>query len=141
MEIATAAADGIVFFTHKASEGTSYRDPYFGEALARAKAAGIPFLGAYHVVRTPGNGSLLTRPAGSIPEQVDYHLDYVDAKAPWWRDFRGWIWQCDLEKWSEDGVRYDNVAASMASSAATWYTSGPGRPSCCTPRRKCTARS
>jgi GH25 family lysozyme M1 (1,4-beta-N-acetylmuramidase) len=112
MDLAAAAADGIVFFTHKASEGTSYRDRHFGEGISRARAAGIPFLGAYHVVRTPGNARRLSRPAGSIAEQVDYYLDYVSAQAPWWPDFRGWFWQCDLERWSDSaGVPYDNVAA------------------------------
>jgi GH25 family lysozyme M1 (1,4-beta-N-acetylmuramidase) len=113
MDLAAAARDGIVFFTHKATEGTSFPDSHYGEALTRAKAAGIPFLGAYHVVRTPGNAQHLTKPAGSISAQVDYFLDHVDASTPWWREFRGWFWQCDLESWSDKHGTYDNVAAEL----------------------------
>jgi GH25 family lysozyme M1 (1,4-beta-N-acetylmuramidase) len=105
MDLDAAAADGIVFFTHKASEGTGFRDRNLGEALRRAKRAGIPFLGAYHVVRTPGV-MFNHHPTGSISDQADRFLDFVDAEAPWWRDFRGWFWQCDLETWD-----YDRVAA------------------------------
>ena len=113
MDLAAAARDGVVFFTHKATEGTSFQDTHYGEALARAKAAGMAFLGAYHVVRTPGNAEHLHRPAGSISAQVDYFLDYVDANTPWWREFRGWFWQCDLERWSDQQGTYDNVAAEL----------------------------
>src|SRR5947207_7011727 len=100
MDLAAAAADGISFFTHKATESTNVTHGSFGTAVARARDAGIPFVGAYFVPRTPGNGG-----AGSIAAQVDFFLSYVDGHAGWWRDFDGWFFQVDLEHWG-----YDNVA-------------------------------
>jgi GH25 family lysozyme M1 (1,4-beta-N-acetylmuramidase) len=97
MDLAAARADGIDFFTHKATESTNTQHVHYGEALNRARAAGIPFLGAYHVIRT-----------GDIMAQVSYFLAYVTAQTPWWSSFGGWFFQADLEKWS-----YDPVAASM----------------------------
>lgn len=93
MDLKAAARDGIKFFSFKATEGTFVKHKHYGESLTRAKAAGIPFLGAYHVVRT-----------GNVAEQVDYLLHYVDAATPWWRDFPGWFFQVDLERWEYDNV-------------------------------------
>jgi glycosyl hydrolase family 25 len=97
MDLGAARAAGIDFFTHKATEGTSTRHVHYGEALRRARVAGIPFLGAYHVVRS----------GPSITAQVDYLLAYAGEATPWWRDHPGWFWQCDLEHWT-----YDTVAPS-----------------------------
>jgi GH25 family lysozyme M1 (1,4-beta-N-acetylmuramidase) len=97
MDLAAARADGIDFFTHKATESTNTQHIHYGEVMNRARAAGVPFLGAYHVVRT-----------GDIMAQVTYFLAYVNAQTPWWSSFPGWFFQGDLEKWS-----YDAVAASM----------------------------
>jgi len=94
MDLAAARAAGIDFFTHKATEGTSVRHTHYGEALNRARAAGIPFLGAYHVVRS----------GPKISDQVSYCLSYADAATPWWRDHPYWFWQVDLEKWPYDTV-------------------------------------
>lgn len=98
MDIAAAARDGITFFTHKATEGTSTRHRNYGEALRRARDAGIPVLGAYHVVRT----------APTIKAQVDYMLSYLDSQTPWWRDHPHFFIQVDLELWG-----YDNVPAHV----------------------------
>jgi hypothetical protein len=97
MDLAAARADGIDFFTHKATESTNTQHIHYGEVMNRARAAGVPFLGAYHVVRT-----------GDIMAQISYFLAYVTAQTPWWSSFPGWFFQGDLEKWS-----YDPVAASM----------------------------
>jgi GH25 family lysozyme M1 (1,4-beta-N-acetylmuramidase) len=97
MDLAAARAQGVDFFTHKATEGVSTKHRRYGEALARARAAGVPFLGAYHVVRS----------GPSIAAQVEYLLAYANSATPWWRDHPGWFWQCDLEHWS-----YDQVPAS-----------------------------
>lgn len=94
MDMVAAHQAGINFFTHKASEGTSVRHSRFGEAMQRARSAGIPILGAYHVVRSPPNAAA----------EVDYFLSYVNSAAPWWRDFPNWFWQVDLEKWPYDAV-------------------------------------
>ncbi len=96
MDLRAAAADGISFFTHKATEGTSVKHVHTGEALNRARDAGLEFIGAYHVVRT-----------GNVAAQVAYFLAYLDQVAPWWRTFPGFFLQVDLELWP-----YDQVSAA-----------------------------
>lgn len=95
MDMAAAARDGISFYTHKATEGTSTLH-HPGASLAAARDAGIPFLGCYMVPRTPGP---------SVAAQVSYFLQWVDKQAPWWRTFPGWFWQMDTEHWTYDAVR------------------------------------
>lgn len=112
MDLAAARSAGIDFFTHKATEGTSVRHVHYGEALTRARAAGVPFLGAYHVVRS----------GPPIAAQVDYHLAYVNEATPWWHDFPGWFFQCDLEKWS-----YDQVAPAKGVDFCTALAARTGR--------------
>ncbi|MGH8430858.1 MAG: GH25 family lysozyme [Solimonas sp.] len=112
MDIAAAARDGIQFLTHKATEATWTRHVHFGEAMRRARDAGIPILGAYHVVRSPANAAA----------EVDYCLAYVDAQTPWWRDWPHWFWQVDLEKWP-----YDSVAASEGEQFADIIEARTGR--------------
>lgn len=94
MDLDAAFRDGIRLFTCKATEGVSYRDPNFGAAINRAHAAGIPVLGAYHVVHT-------TPPIGA---QVAYLVAYLDSAAPWWRTHPNFIVQVDLERWPGDSV-------------------------------------
>lgn len=86
--------EGIRFFTHKATENTSTKHVHYGQALNGAKAAGIPFLGAYHVVRS----------STSVQAQADYFLSYLDQQTPWWRTYPGFMLQVDLEHWSYDTV-------------------------------------
>ena len=71
---------GLTFFTHKASEGTTNPDAKYGAHMAAAKAAGVPVLGSYHVLRTPGSGG-----AGSLAQQLAYWVARQDALTPWWR--------------------------------------------------------
>lgn len=97
MDIAAAQRDGITWFTHKATEGTTTQHRHLRDALNRGRAAGIEFLGAYHVVRT----------APSASAQVGYFLAYLDAQVPWWREYPGFFLQVDLEKWP-----YDTVSAA-----------------------------
>lgn len=94
MDLAAAARDGIQFFTHKATEAASTRHRNYGEAMRRARDAGIPILGAYHVVRS----------SPSVSSQVDFLLSYLDSQTPWWRAWPDWFIQVDLEKWSYDAV-------------------------------------
>lgn len=119
MDLAAARAAGIDFFTHKATEGTGTRHVHYGEALGRARAAGIPFLGAYHVVRSgPG-----------IQAQVDYHMAYVNQATPWWRVHPWWFFQCDMERWPYDavpaqrGVDFCNALAARTGRAVLLYAS------------------
>lgn len=95
--IREAAKDGIRFFTHKITEksgGGQWVHTRAGEKLAAARDAGVPFLGAYVVVRT----------GISVKAQVDFALAEANRQCSWWKDFPGWFWQVDLEKWSYDAV-------------------------------------
>lgn len=95
--ITNAANEGIVFFTHKVTEKAGsgqWIHTRSGEKLAAARDAGIPFLGAYIVPRT----------GISVSAQVDFALQQSDQRFGWWKDFPGWFWQVDLEKWSYDAV-------------------------------------
>ncbi|MCI4674168.1 DUF4185 domain-containing protein [Candidatus Mycolicibacterium alkanivorans] len=85
MDLVAAQRDGISFFIHKTTEGGDWQAVNFQTALERARAAGIPVLGAYHFL-WPGN----------IEGQVDFWLDYVERRTPWWKDVP-WIWQIDAE--------------------------------------------
>jgi GH25 family lysozyme M1 (1,4-beta-N-acetylmuramidase) len=106
MDIAAAAHDGIQFFTHKATEGTGITHVNYKRALSDARSAGIPFLGAYMVVRTPGSGG-----AGNVQDQVDFFLARLDSQTPWWHAHPGFFLQVDLEHWSNSsGIVYDAVA-------------------------------
>jgi hypothetical protein len=106
MDLVAARADGISFFTHKATEGTTTRHVHFAEAIRRARAAGIPVVGAYGIPRTPGNGG-----NQSISAQVDYFLSYLAGAPP--VDFI----QCDLEHWSNASGVYDAVTPTAG---AAW---------------------
>jgi hypothetical protein len=99
MDVGAAVRDGITFFTHKATEGTNVRHVHYGDALNRARAAGMPFMGAYIVVRTPGNNG-----HGSIQAQVGYFLAYLDSQTPWWRTQQEFFIQVDTEHWGYDDV-------------------------------------
>jgi hypothetical protein len=92
MDLKAARADGIQFFTHKATEVVPtevFRIRQFGTMIGRARDAGIPFLGAYVVVR---DGT-------STSSQVDIALAFIDQQCPWWKTFPGWFFQVDLEVW------------------------------------------
>lgn len=90
-----ARAEGITFFTHKAFEGLQDTEGSMDDtALAAARDAGIPFLGAYFVPRSNAT------PAA----QVAAWMRALDAGEPWWRDFPGFFAQVDLEKWPYDSV-------------------------------------
>jgi Glycosyl hydrolases family 25 len=108
MNLAAAKADGMTFFTHKATEGTSTKHVHTGDALQRARAAGFEFIGAYHVVRS----------GPSVASQVAYFLGYLDQVAPWWRTFPGFFLQVDLELWSYDAVSAATGAAFSKALAA-----------------------
>jgi hypothetical protein len=114
MDLAAAYRDGIRLFTHKITESTNVVHEHCGTALDRARAAGIPVLGGYMVVRTPGP---------SIAAQVAFMLKTLDRYAPWWRTFPAWVFQVDLEKWP-----YDAVAATYGVQACNELArQAPGR--------------
>jgi GH25 family lysozyme M1 (1,4-beta-N-acetylmuramidase) len=97
MNLVAAERDGISFFIYKATEGNDWRAAHYQQALERARGAGIPVLGTYHFL-WPNN----------IEAQVDFWMDTVDAKTPWWKDVP-WIWQIDAEK-SPNAPRTANPA-------------------------------
>lgn len=100
---------GLSFVTHKATEGTTVVHDKYGDRLNAARAAGVPVLGSYHVVRTPGNAG-----NGSMAQQITYWLAYLDAHTPWWRTWPHWMMQVDAEKWPYDAVSGANVKAFAA---------------------------
>jgi hypothetical protein len=104
MDMAAARAAGIDFFTHKYTESTSTKH-HPAAAMNAARAAGIPFLAAYVVPRTPGP---------SVAAQAAYLIAYADQVTPWWRTFPGWFWQVDTEKWTYDSVSAATGAAMCA---------------------------
>lgn len=91
---------GFQFVTHKATEGTLIAHEQYGPRLNRYRGA-VPVLGAYHVLRTPGNDG-----HGSLAAQLDYWVARMDDQTPWWRTVP-FMLQVDAEKWP-----YDNVLAS-----------------------------
>jgi hypothetical protein len=99
MDLGAAVRDGITFFSHKATEGTRTQHVHYREALERARSAGMPFVGAYIVVRTPGHNG-----HGSVQQQVNYFLTYLDTQTPWWRNLPEFFIQVDLEHWGYDDV-------------------------------------
>jgi hypothetical protein len=86
MDLAKARAEGIALFTHKSSEGNTYLDPNFANAMDRAGPVNFPVAGAYHVL-WPGN---------PLSQADDWFLK-VDTYCSWWRDHPCWIWQIDAE--------------------------------------------
>jgi len=85
MDLARARREGIALFTHKASEGTSFTDPYVDDAMARGRVV-FPVLGTYHVL-WPQNTAA----------QTDHWIAVTGQSAPWWRDHPCFVWQIDAE--------------------------------------------
>jgi len=56
-DLPAAGHAGARFLAHKATEGTSYRDPNYQPRRREAKAAGLPF-GAYHFARPASSSGL-----------------------------------------------------------------------------------
>ncbi|MBV1853379.1 hypothetical protein [Catellatospora tritici] len=98
--VRAAAEEGIRFFTHKVTDGTKTIHNRAGGKLKAARDAGIPFLGAYAVPRTPGNNG-----HGGIIHQVEFAIAETTRQFPDWQDFPGWFWQVDLEHWDWDTVQ------------------------------------
>lgn len=89
MDLVAAKAAGISFMTHKIGEGTDYTDAKFATFYKRAKAAGLPLIGAYYVNHN-----------GNQNAQADRFLALLDAQAPGWRD-GPFILQIDSERWDQ----------------------------------------
>jgi GH25 family lysozyme M1 (1,4-beta-N-acetylmuramidase) len=119
MDLRSARSAGIDFFTHKATEATGTHHVHYGEALRRARDAGVPVLGAYHVVRSPRNARA----------EVDFFLSYLDSQTPWWRTWPHFFLQVDLEKWPYDSVPagegedFADIAQALTGKLAVIYAS------------------
>lgn len=122
MDLHAAYTDGIRGFTHKATEGTRFVHDNFGAAMIRAKATGIPFLGAYVVPRTPGNNG-----HGTVAEQLTFFINYVNLHVPWWRTFPGWFWQVDTEIWSNSNGVYDHVSPQVGADMCSRLRQATGK--------------
>jgi len=106
-----ARAEGIVAVTHRLTRQFGGLDAYAGANLATFRSAGFTLIGAYAVTYTSGGTT-----------QDDLTVHYADQVAPWWRDFAGWFWQADLERWPTD-----NVQASVGIEEARELRAGTGR--------------
>lgn len=93
VDIASMRGDGIDVLIHKATDGPKYfADKYFGEAMRRARAAGMPITGAYHV--------LWNR---DVTTQIDWFIDTVLTAAPW-ADKEPFEWMLDCEPFGYNGA-------------------------------------
>ena len=99
VNLARAVGEGIQCVTHKVSEGRSYTDPRAGAVLARARAAGVPLLGGYHVLRR-----------GAPVDQAAFFISRASAVAPWWTEHPGWFWQLDCESWQDGTIPAPTLA-------------------------------
>lgn len=111
MDLKAAKQAGIMFFSHKSTELSPeelYTHDNYGEAMERARDAGIEFLAAYVVPRS----------GVRVDEQVDTFLTYIDKHTPWWRSFPGFFLQTDLEHWAYNAVQ-DEVGETMVRSLRT----------------------
>lgn len=112
MDLTAAYRDGIRFFTHKATEGDNTVHGKYGPALNAARTAGVPVLGAYHVVRS----------GPSVAAQVAWMLSTMDHATPWWRTHPNFVLQVDLERWP-----YDQVSAQRGHDFATALQAATGK--------------
>lgn len=91
VDLAAALRAGVTWFTHKATEGTSYVDPRYHATASQADNIDPkPLFGAYHVLHS-----------GNIDAQVAHYLSTLRASSPWWQG-RPFIIQLDCERWATD---------------------------------------
>jgi hypothetical protein len=100
----TIDVTGLAGLTHKATEGTGVTHTMYGPRLSLWRTEGVPVLGSYHVLRTPGSGG-----AGSLQAQLDFWVSYMDSQTSWWRNHPHWILQVDAERWTYDDVQPSTV--------------------------------
>lgn len=123
MDFASMRTAGVQFLTHKCTDGNQYyRDPYFAQAMSRARSAGVPLLGAYHVLW------------GANPvAQMQWFVQTLDATVPWWRT-GPFILQLDCEPFSYNGGAPSKAAIQTACDTLVHLTGGTHRPVVYAPR-------
>jgi hypothetical protein len=85
-----AVRQGITLMTHKATEGTSYRDPYWAPTYQRMRASQLAAYGPYHV--------LYPAAMVSVTAQVNFLVGVLDSSAPGWRTDPRFVVQLDAER-------------------------------------------
>lgn len=101
MDIGAARRAGIALLTGKVTEGTGFHAQHFDETMARASAAKMPVLGAYHVLYPVG--------MASISAQLDWYFQHLNVDFPGWKNHPCFIHQIDAE-WFENMTRAPNVS-------------------------------
>lgn len=90
VNVGLAVQQGVKGMTAKASEGTSYRDPYWAVTAGKMRASGLTWWGPYHV--------LYPASMSSIAAQVQQLVSILDATVPGWRTDVRFVPQLDAEK-------------------------------------------
>lgn len=90
MNIGAARTAGIALMTGKVTEGTNFHSVHFDDTMVRGVGAGMPVLGAYHVLY-PSN-------MANIGVQVDWYLRMLNQDYPGWPNHPCFIHQIDAEK-------------------------------------------
>lgn len=72
LDFVAAAKAGVKWVCHKATEGVTYKDPYYARRRSECKASGMPF-GAYHFAR-PG------RAKGDATAEAEWFLKVAQPK-------------------------------------------------------------
>lgn len=117
MDLEAARAAGIDFFVHKCTDGPGYyKDPYFAQAMARARNADFPLTGAYHVLWN-----------GHVEEQMDWFMSVLDEAAPWWRT-EPYLLQLDCEPFGYNGSTPTKATIQQAADCLVAETGGRCRP-------------
>ena len=106
-----AADEGIVAVVHRLTRQGGQLDPNAGRNLNTFRQAGFGLIGAYAVTYTSGGHS-----------QDALTIQQADQVCPWWKDFPGWWWMEDLERWPTDAV-----PAGLGIAIATELEQGSGK--------------
>lgn len=98
LDLAAAKRAGVRWVFHKATEGTTYRDPWYPKRRAQAKAAGVPF-GAYHFARPSGGAAdglaeakFFLAYATPAPGDMRPMLDFEDSVVQGWSSAQRTAW-------------------------------------------------
>lgn len=90
VDLRSFRTDGISVLIAKATEGSDWTSPHFGQTITSAKQNAFPVMGAYHVL-WPGDPLADAR----------HFFDVVNRAAPWWVSVP-WVWMTDAEQF--DGM-------------------------------------
>lgn len=103
VDLSDAKKAGISFVTHKATEGTTYRDSQLPAFITQAVEVGMPVVGTYHAMH-PGN----------VQAQADFWIAYVQKCYPLYHKHPCFIWQIDAERFAGKPSPKDVIALADA---------------------------